>query len=210
MSLVRFRPEAPCADLAHLVERDLAKVEVAGSIPVIRSRNADTKVWSDRVRKFIAIREAERLSVDIRRGSRKSGMLRPQKRIWRHSQVVRQRSAKPLFPGSNPGGASKQKSTARAVLFCLGRCVPLARNEMCTSCVMFPLEVMCASRVRMRNTSHHFAPQAQYITMAKPSHHFGVADTALFTNSPKCDIIKPERRWRYAHKKTRLYNGHRY
>ena len=26
------------ADLAHLVERDLAKVEVAGSIPVIRSR----------------------------------------------------------------------------------------------------------------------------------------------------------------------------
>ena len=43
MSLVRFRPEAPryvrltFADLAHLVERDLAKVEVAGSSPVIRS-----------------------------------------------------------------------------------------------------------------------------------------------------------------------------
>ena len=53
MSLVRFRPEAfnqaaacleslfwvsdAVADLAHLVERDLAKVEVAGSIPVIRS-----------------------------------------------------------------------------------------------------------------------------------------------------------------------------
>ena len=37
MSLVRFRPEAPYADLAHLVERDLAKVEVAGSSPVIRS-----------------------------------------------------------------------------------------------------------------------------------------------------------------------------
>ena len=53
-----------------MVERDLAKVEVAGSIPVIRSRNADTKVWSNRVRKLIAIREAEGLSVDIRRGSR--------------------------------------------------------------------------------------------------------------------------------------------
>ena len=38
MSLVRFRPEAPYADLAHLVERNLAKVEVAGSSPVIRSR----------------------------------------------------------------------------------------------------------------------------------------------------------------------------
>ena len=28
------------ADLAHLVERDLAKVEVAGSIPVIRSKRS--------------------------------------------------------------------------------------------------------------------------------------------------------------------------
>ena len=34
MSLVRFRPEAPYADLAHLVERNLAKVEVAGSSPI--------------------------------------------------------------------------------------------------------------------------------------------------------------------------------
>ena len=38
MSLVRFRPEAVFADLAHLVERNLAKVEVAGSSPVIRSK----------------------------------------------------------------------------------------------------------------------------------------------------------------------------
>ena len=41
MSLVRFRPEAPYADLAHLVERHLAKVEVAGSSPVIRSNKKD-------------------------------------------------------------------------------------------------------------------------------------------------------------------------
>ena len=47
MSLVRFRPEA-YADLAHLVERNLAKVEVAGSSPVIRLFN-----YSD-VRKYIA------------------------------------------------------------------------------------------------------------------------------------------------------------
>ena len=39
MSLVRFRPKAPFADVAHLVERHLAKVEVAGSNPVIRSKN---------------------------------------------------------------------------------------------------------------------------------------------------------------------------
>ena len=38
VSLVRFRPEAPeNADLAHLVERRLAKAKVAGSSPVIRS-----------------------------------------------------------------------------------------------------------------------------------------------------------------------------
>ena len=37
MSVVRFRPKAPYADVAHLVERNLAKVEVAGSSPVIRS-----------------------------------------------------------------------------------------------------------------------------------------------------------------------------
>ena len=39
-----LRQPAECvpADLAHLVERDLAKVEVAGSIPVIRSTNKGT------------------------------------------------------------------------------------------------------------------------------------------------------------------------
>ena len=38
MSLVQFRPEAPkVADVAHLVERHLAKVEVASSSLVIRS-----------------------------------------------------------------------------------------------------------------------------------------------------------------------------
>ena len=29
---------------------------------------------------------------------------------WYHRQAVRQRSAKPLFPGSNPGGTSKYKN----------------------------------------------------------------------------------------------------
>ena len=44
MSLVRFRSEAPqYADVAHLVERHLAKVEVAGSSPVIRSKKQSTE-----------------------------------------------------------------------------------------------------------------------------------------------------------------------
>ena len=101
MSLVRFRSEAPfSADLAHLVERDLAKVEVAGSSPVIRSI------------------------------------------IRHHSQVVRQRSAKPLRPGSNPGGASKTKSTSQEVLFVLERCLPLRASD-----VAFGSDVHCVSDV---------------------------------------------------------------
>ena len=49
VSLVRFRSEAPTfADLAHLVERHLAKVEVASSSLVIRSNKAlqpSGKAW---------------------------------------------------------------------------------------------------------------------------------------------------------------------
>ena len=40
--MVRFRPEAPFADLAHPVERHLAKVKVASSSLVIRSTKTKT------------------------------------------------------------------------------------------------------------------------------------------------------------------------
>ena len=66
------------AGLAHLVERHLAKVEVASSSLVTRSR--------------------KRCTTDVQRS------------IRRHSQEVRQRSAKPLFTSSNLVGASKEKS----------------------------------------------------------------------------------------------------
>ena len=69
------------ADLAHLVERHLAKVEVASSSLVIRSKRT----------------LKHPLSV----------LYLTENQIRHHSQVVRQRSAKPLRPGSNPGGASK-------------------------------------------------------------------------------------------------------
>ncbi len=81
----------PPADLAHLVERDLAKVEVAGSSPVIRSS--------------LRARGTESIC--------------PSTNIRRHSQVVRQRSAKPLFLGSNPSVASNAKDTVRCP-FCVG------------------------------------------------------------------------------------------
>ena len=43
------------ADLAHLVERDLAKVEVAGSIPVIRSKNGHEKSCPILIKKYGAM-----------------------------------------------------------------------------------------------------------------------------------------------------------
>ena len=91
-------------------------------------------------------------------------------------------------PGPNPGGASKNKSTAREQCFCFWNDLFRKRNEICPSGVMFASQVMCASRVR-RNTSHRFATKEQNITMAKPYHHFGVADTSLFTNNPNYAII---------------------
>ena len=51
MSAVRFRPKAPSADVAHLAERHLAKVEVAGSNPVIRSIFVEPRKWSCLARK---------------------------------------------------------------------------------------------------------------------------------------------------------------
>ena len=39
------------------------------------------------------------------------------RRGWRYSQVVRPRSAKPLSPGSNPGGASKKLCILRCRVF---------------------------------------------------------------------------------------------
>ena len=60
-----------------MVERHLAKVNVAGSNLVSRSKILRTVF------------------------------------LWRYSQVVRPGSAKPLSPGSNPGGASKNRLGAR-------------------------------------------------------------------------------------------------
>ena len=63
------------AGVAHLVERHLAKVEVASSSLVTRSK--------------------------VKRSTACTPF-----RIWYHSQVVRQGSAKPRFPSSNLGGTS--------------------------------------------------------------------------------------------------------
>ena len=47
---------------------------------------------------------------------------------WRYSQVVRPRSAKPLSPGSNPGGASKNLCTLVQSFF-ISRCGGIGRRK---------------------------------------------------------------------------------
>ena len=72
---------------------------------------------------------------------------------------------------------TRKKPFAKADGF-FQRCVPLARNVMCPSGVMFALQVMCASRVRKR--AHHITLRqrrntslwrSHNITAATPQHH---------------------------------------
>ena len=61
--------------------------------------------------------------------------------VRRHGQVVRHRSATPLFPSSNLGGASRKKHFVRSAFFndvCL-------RQMMTLTLMMFPSEMMSAS-----------------------------------------------------------------
>ena len=84
-----------------MVERHLAKVNVAGSNLVSRSKK---------------IRAVFLLKIKKRR---------------RYSQVVRPRSAKPLSPGSNPGGASRQVKNAEkfGVFRTISRCGGIGRRK---------------------------------------------------------------------------------
>ena len=51
------------------------------------------------------------------------------KLIWRHSQVVRQRTANPRFPGSNPGDASRRRKTRFCVSFFFWRLITFAMQK---------------------------------------------------------------------------------
>ncbi len=81
MSLVRFRPEAPAAVM-----------------PCGFSSFGRARPCQGRGSGFEPRNPLHQNGYDNNRARLHS---------WRHSQAVRQRSAKPLFPGSIPGGASK-------------------------------------------------------------------------------------------------------
>ena len=99
--------------------------------------------------------------------------------------MVRQESAKLSFPSSNLGGTSKQKSTARAVLFCLERCLPLRASD-----VAFGSDVHCVSDVSpygevgkhlitLRRRSNTLLWRSHNITSAQPIHHSFVFERCL-------------------------------
>ena len=91
------------ADLAHLVERDLAKVEVAGSSPVIRS-------------------------------------------IRRHSQAVRQRSAKPSSPVRFRVAPPKEKHPILGC-FSFGYAIPPPSDRIpCRLAARNPVRIPAAER----------------------------------------------------------------
>ena len=83
------------------------------------------------------------------------------------AQLVEYRSPKPWVVGSSPSAPAKKKAIRESGwLF----------STMCSACaerdVPFGRDVCFASDVRFArekaDTSHPFAPKAQYITMAKP------------------------------------------
>jgi hypothetical protein len=132
------------AGIAQLVERNLAKVDVAGSNPVSRSALRGTGTFGNRARRphfthflfkvappppippggGVLFLPATRIDgkPDERTEARQSPshvihplvparcvarpMGQPEAGSWRRTQVVRERSAKPLCGGSNPPGAS--------------------------------------------------------------------------------------------------------
>ena len=84
ISCVFFAKNTHPAAVAHLVERHLAKVEVASSSLVGRSR----QTARNRFTPAFCL-------------------------LWWRGQVVRQGSAKPWFPGSNPGVTSRKTTTSK-------------------------------------------------------------------------------------------------
>ena len=102
----RSSEEEMLAAIAQLVERNLAKVDVAGSNPVSRSNDAKVKMKKKKGEVYTSFFERRAflfyfcifLFFELQ---------------WRRTQVVRERSAKPLCSGPNPLGASKRADKGR-------------------------------------------------------------------------------------------------
>ena len=119
--------------------------------------------------------------------------------------MVRPRSATPLSAGSNPAVTSKQKSTARAVLFCLEMKRADAHEASCEAtheAGLRPMKRAFGSRrgnVALRFMATKLPPHTSVASASyrrKPMLHLKLPPSVL-KNTEKCAIINLERRWRY-------------
>ena len=129
------------ADVAHLVERHLAKVEVASSSLVIRSIFLVSFLYT--VHNLI---------------------------VRCHSQVVRQRSAKPRFPSSNLGGTSRVKAPKSLCIKAFGVFLLPERNfaavkqnsklapKLPNFCRIYRFLSLCTGLYRTKVLKHTYTP----------------------------------------------------
>ena len=138
------------------------------------------------------------------------------RKIRRYGQAVRQRSATPLSPVRFRVAPPKRKAL-RKKCFSFWNDVFRLRGTRCALRAWCLLRKWCALRAWGCGTHH--------ITLRRRSKtSLCVSTTSLWRshnitqnfsphvlkNTENCAIMKSGRRWRYAHKKTRLYNGHWY
>ena len=104
---VRFPYGSPHGCLAQLGEHMLHTHGVVGSSPIVPTMCGINSVVECHLAK-VKVASSNLVS----RSNRIAGGFPSAIYIWHHSQVVRQRSAKPLFSSSNLDGASKQAKTS--------------------------------------------------------------------------------------------------
>jgi hypothetical protein len=106
-------PGRQIAQIAQLVEQWTENPRVAGSIPAL-----GTTVCGFNSAVECHLAKVKVASSNLVTRSNKASCLNVAGYIIRrHSQVVRQRSAKPLFPSSNLGGASKYRRINGSTVF---------------------------------------------------------------------------------------------
>ena len=101
------------ASVAQLVEQGIENPRVVGSIPTGGTIRGFSSFGRARPCQGRGGGFEPRNPLQKRAASKQCGS----NNLRRHSQVVRPRSAKPLFPGSNPGDASRNKQVERLAFF---------------------------------------------------------------------------------------------
>ena len=107
------------ASIAQLVEQQTENLRVTGSTPV----RGTIAVVAQLVERNLAKVEVASPSLVYR------SIFSGESPLWRRSQVVRRRSAKPLFSGPNPDGASRKNPQVKTCGFFYSVVWPTASRQ---------------------------------------------------------------------------------